>query len=160
MVSLDQPTDHVDDLVNLFRGLRVDRRRQRVQRLNFFHPGRDQPLSQVVGGDALLVGAVDDLVVDVGEVLRVPDGVSQVLEIPPDHVKGDGRHAMTDVRMVIDGNAADVHPHDVRLDGLEWLLATRHGVVNVETGLGLRSSRIGGMLKFGHGCLSFGLESS
>ena len=73
-------------------------------------PGAHRPVA-----GALLVGLVDDLVVDIGKVLHKGDAVPPVLQVPPQHVKDAEGPGVADVDEVIDGGAAGVHLHLPRL---------------------------------------------
>ena len=83
----------------------------------------------LLAGDALLVGALDDLVVHVGEVLHERHLVAAVLQIAAQHVEHDDRARVADVDVVIHRRAAGVHTHFARLDRHELFLLHGHGVV-------------------------------
>ena len=61
-------------------------------------------------GDALPGSAVDDLVLDVGDVLDVAHGVAATAQIPHHGVPEDRGPGVADVDVVVDGRAADVEP--------------------------------------------------
>src|SRR5207253_2932345 len=63
---------------------------------------------QIERGDAGLLRPYDDLVVDVGEVTHEGDVVADETQVPEQHVEGDQRTCVTDVRAIVDGDAADV----------------------------------------------------
>ena len=83
----------------------------------------DEALAQLLDGDALLVGAADHLVVDVGEVLHELDLVALVLQVPAQRVKHDERARVADVEVIVDGRAAGVNANLALLDRDEFLLA-------------------------------------
>ena len=85
------------------------------------------------GGTALLVGALDDLVVDVGEVLGKRDLVAARDEPAADHVEADERAGVTDVDVVVDCGAAHVHADLAGLDGLELFLFMGSAVVDTHS---------------------------
>ena len=58
---------------------------------------------------AALLGALDDLVVDVGEVADERHLVAEEAQVAVDDVEDDQRARVADVRAVVDGDAADVH---------------------------------------------------
>ena len=62
-------------------------------------------------GLALFSGAVDHLVVYVGEVFDKLDGVATELEVAPEHIEDDGTHGVSDVGLGVGREAADVHPN-------------------------------------------------
>src|SRR5215212_5633455 len=77
-----------------------------------------EPLVEGVGvaahdllpGDALLVGLVDDLVLHVSDVLDVGDVVAPALEVPHRHVPEQRRPRVPYVDVVVDRGPADVEP--------------------------------------------------
>ena len=81
---------------------------------------------------ALLVGAADDPVVHVGEVLDEHHPESLEGEIAADDIEGQGAPRVSDVREVVDGDPADVHARLARDEGDEVLLATGEGVEDPE----------------------------
>ena len=64
----------------------------------------------------------------VGDVPHVADLVAQVFQEPEQDVVGHARTGMSQVRVPIDGRAADIHAHVARMDGHEELLAARQGI--------------------------------
>ena len=112
---------------------RVDRRGEHVEGPEVLLELRDQALREPAGIHSQLLGARDDLVVDVGVVDDVPHGVAAPLEVAPDDVEDDGGHRVADVRAIVDGDAADVDANAARLDRLERLRAASLRVVDPET---------------------------
>jgi hypothetical protein len=78
----------------------------------------------------LLVGAVDYLVVHVGEVLGEHDLVALVDEVSTDHVEVQERARVAHVDLVVDGGTAHIHADLALADGLELLLAMRLAVID------------------------------
>ena len=66
----------------------------------------------------------------IGDVAHVAHLVAQVLEVAEEHVEGDGRPGVAQVRVAVHRGAAHVHAHVGRVDGLEELLAAGEGVVD------------------------------
>ena len=64
----------------------------------------------------------------VGDVPHVADLVAEVLEKPEKDVVCNARTGVAEMRVPIDGRAADVHAHVARMDGHEELLAARQGI--------------------------------
>ena len=65
--------------------------------------------------EALGVGALDDLVVHVGEVVDVGDGVAEVLEVAAHDLARQRGADVADVRLVLHRHAAHVHADACRL---------------------------------------------
>ena len=85
-----------------------------------------------VDGCALDAGAVDDLVVHVGDVDDHGHVVAAEREVALDGVEDDGSDAVTDVAVHVDGGAADVHADFGRTDGLEVLLGAGERAIDAE----------------------------
>ena len=83
--------------------------------------------------DAFLLGSVDDLVVNVGEVLYELDLVAPELEIPPERIENDKRSGISYVEEVIYGRAADIHPDLARLDRYEFFFSVGKSVVDLHS---------------------------
>ena len=86
---------------------------------------------------AVLAGALDDLVVDVGDVANVGDVVAADARSQRRTTSNTTMHAgMTEVAVVVDGHAADVHAHFARHDAERTPASSRaERVVNREHAL-------------------------
>ena len=76
-----------------------------------------------------LVGVMLEMA-DVGDVAHVAHLVAQLLQVAEQHVEGNGRTGMTQVRVAIDRGAADVHAHHRLVQRHEVLLASGEGIVD------------------------------
>ena len=90
-------------------GARLDGRRQAGERLHVLGERADVGFRQLDRRDAGLLGAGDDLVVDVGEVAHEGDVVAEEAQVAEHDVEGHQRARVADVRAVVDRHAADVH---------------------------------------------------
>jgi hypothetical protein len=90
----------------------------------------DELLRDVAVGDAVAIGAVDDLVVDVRVVAHVGDLEAARLQVAVDHVEDHVGAGVPDVAVVVDGDAADVHADLTGGDGCELFLAAGQGIVD------------------------------
>ena len=73
-------------------------------------------------------GAVDGLVVDVGEVRHLGDAVALVLQVAAEDVLRDEGAEVSDVAPVVDREPAGVHAHVVVFERLEGLELSAEGV--------------------------------
>ncbi len=97
-------------------------------------------------GRSLLVGPVDDVVVDVGDVGDVVHVDPRPLEIAADDVVGEGLAGVTQVGVVVDRGAAGVERDPAFVARLEWPDAAGEGVVQTHhggSGLTRRGRRVG-----------------
>ena len=125
---IDERCDEVDDLLNVFGGLRVHGRLADAERVGVGEVFGDVFFRDFLARDALFVGALDDLVVHVGEILHERHLVAAVLEIAAQHIKHDDRARVADVDEVIHRRTAGVHAHLAGLDRHELFLLHGHGV--------------------------------
>jgi hypothetical protein len=141
----DQGCDQCEHVVNRCGGTRLTIRRQHPECGLVLVHGRDVALGQDRRLDALLGGAADDLVIDVGDVAHVGDGITGMAQVPHHHVKRDQRPRMAEMAMVIHRHAADVDPDPAGLHRLKRLLFACQAVVDVQhgssTGFGGRSDQ-------------------
>ena len=93
-------------------------------------------LGDVEHRDAALVGLLDELVVDVGDVDDPGDVVAAVGEVALDAIEDHRADHVADVGLVVDRRAAEVDADLARLHGGERLLALRERVVDAERGMG------------------------
>ena len=85
-------------------------------------------------GRIVALGARVDLVVDVGDVADVDDVIRavDVPQQPEQDVEHDDRPGVADMRVVVDGRAADVEPDGLRVDRREILFAAGQSVVKTK----------------------------
>ena len=114
---------------------------QHVEPVELLPVGRLVGARELAFGRAPLVGPADDLVLDVGDVADVGDRVAPPLQVAPDHVERHRGAAVTDVRNVVDGRAADVHRHLARPARHELDLGARGGVEDPQHGLEATAGR-------------------
>jgi hypothetical protein len=104
-----------------------------AERLGVLVQRVDHAVGQRADALAVLDGAADDLVVDVGDVAHVGHVEAAHLEPALNHVERDHRAGMAEVAVVVDRHAANVHAH---LSGVQWgefLQFTRQRVVDAQT---------------------------
>ncbi len=115
---------------------RLDGRLKAAQRLDvglilvgrLFGDAPDRLVERQVGEVAQ--GARVDLVVEVGEVAHIGDGILAIdmAQQPEQHVEDNRRAGVADMGEVVDRRAADIHPHVLRIYGHEVLLRARQRV--------------------------------
>ena len=82
------------------------------------------------GGAALLIGALDDLVVYVGEILRKGHLIALGHEPATNDVEANKGTSVADVDIVVDGGAAYIHANLALFDGCELFFFMRGAVVD------------------------------
>ena len=126
-----QLLDQVDDLGDMLRRLGVDGRPLDAQRVRVRVVFLDEALAQLLDGGALLVGAADHLVIDVGEVLHEGDLIALVLQIAAKRVEDDRRARVADVNIVVDRRSAGVNRDLSRGDRHKLFLAAALCVIDL-----------------------------
>ena len=129
----DQVLDHGDDLVDV--GGRAGRhvRRRHPQGGDVFVVVGGEALGQAVYRLAGLPGRGIDLVVHIGDVAHVLDLRIGDPQQAHENIESDRRHAVADMRQVVDRGTADVDAHFVRMQRHEGLFAAGAGVVQVDS---------------------------
>ena len=135
VAALDKKRDHLLHGLDLARGARADVGVEDAKTVHLLDESARELLGDLGGGAALLVGAVDDLVVDIGKVLGKRDLIALEHEVAADHVKRQERARVADVDLVVDRRAADVHADLALFDGLKLLFAVRLAVVDEHVAL-------------------------
>ena len=125
-----QPPDELDHLRHVLRRLRVEVGGQDPERGHVGALGGDEALGELARGDAPLVRALDDPVVDVGVVLDERDPVALERQIAANHVEDHRAPRVADVRVVVHGHPAHVHADGGSGQRHEFLLRPRHRVVD------------------------------
>ena len=131
MALLDERLDHANHRTNLFGGARTHVGVHHVGAMHHVDELIRELRCHLFGRPPLLVGAVDDLIVHVGEVLRKRDLVATCNQPAANHVEADERARVANVDVVVDGGAAHVHADLALLDGLEVFLLVRAAVVDL-----------------------------
>ena len=132
IAALDQARDQGLHLRNVIGGLRFDVRRQDPEHLHVAAALLDEVLGKLLRILPPLVGAPDDLVVDVGPVADVGDVPSRPAQEADGDVEGSEHPGVADVGQVVDRDAADVDPDASRSKRPELLLLVRQGVEDAQ----------------------------
>ena len=107
-----QQVAHQDDhVVDVGRRMRRFVRAQHAQGVHGLPPARLELGSHLRLRPALLVGPLNDVVVDIGDVRHVADVEATEQQVAPQHVEDQVVATVTDVRQVVDGGAAHIHRH-------------------------------------------------
>jgi hypothetical protein len=115
VAGLNQAIDETDDLVHAGRDARELVGAQDAQAVHDAEVRVDVLARRRLGIAPVALGALDDLVVDIGEVLDVLEPEAAVLEIAADDVHGHEHAAVPDVGMELGRHAAHVYAqHAVR----------------------------------------------
>ena len=132
---VDQRLHHRDDLRDELGRARLAIAQPHAERRAVFLVGLDEALGQRLHRLAVLLRALDDLVVDVRDVADERDVVARRLEVTAHDVEHDQHARMAEVAVVVDRDAADVHADLARLERLEDFLASGQRVLDLQHGI-------------------------
>ncbi len=131
---VDQGPGHVDDRAYVFGGARLQVRRLQPEGGTIFMHGRGEAPRQISPILAVRGCPLDDLVVYVGDVAGIGDGVARGTQVALDEIE-HGQHArMTDMDIVVVRHSADIHADFAGPQRLEFLFLSREGIMNFEHG--------------------------
>ena len=105
---------------------------QHAERIKVLMHGRDKALGQLADGLVVVDRTLDDLVVDVGDVADISQRIAARTQPARHHIEDQHHAGMTDVAVVINRDAADIHAHTARIDRLESFLAAGKRVMDAE----------------------------
>ncbi|MNI31485.1 hypothetical protein D3C73_853710 [compost metagenome] len=132
--GVDDGLDLLDDGFDVVGDVRGDVGRRHVQQPHVGQIGGLIARRDLADGHAFLGRLGVDLVVHVGDVAGVDDGVRAVspAQQPHQDVEHHRRSRIADMGVVIDRRAADIEAHPVRIARLEQALFTAQGVVDMQ----------------------------
>ena len=136
---VDEPLHHRDDLRDVLGRARLVVAERHAERRAVLVVGADEALGQRLHRLAVLLRALDDLVVDVGDVADERDVVAGRQQVAAHDVEHDQHARVAEVAVVVDRDAADVHADLARLERREGFLASGQRIVDLQHGLGRRS---------------------
>jgi hypothetical protein len=125
-----QLCDHIEHFRHELRGARLMVGALHAQRIGILVHRGDKARGERMNGFPIFRRALDDLVVDVGDVAHVGRVIAGSLEPAVHHVEHHHHARMAKVAIVVHGHAAHIHAHLVRLDGNEFLLVAGESVVD------------------------------
>ncbi len=124
------------ELFNQGQHLRHERRRTRLvirllhaQRGRILVHGLNETAGQLRDRLAVLDGALDDLVIDVGDIAHISNVQSRLAQPALHHIEHHHHPSVTKMAIVVDRHAADVHADLAWFDWRKRLLLTRQRVI-------------------------------
>ncbi|MNV52694.1 hypothetical protein D3C71_1448010 [compost metagenome] len=128
-----QLADEREHLRHVFGGAGLDRWRLDAQQADVLVHGHNHLVGELADGDAALQRALDDLVVDVGDVAHVGHAQAAGLEPALHHVERHHHAGVADMAQVVNGHAAHIHAHMARFERGKVFQCTRQRVVDAQT---------------------------
>ena len=149
VAAFNEAGDGVDDAGNLPGGAGIDGGALDVEGVHSAEIVADEFLRQRVGGYARFLGAADYLVVNVGEILDVPDFVPAVFQVAAQGVKNHIAEGVAHMGGRVRGDAAHVHLDQIAVGGDEFLDPAAQGAVEFHRNFA--AGRGSGARQQGHG---------
>src|SRR5215212_12068624 len=128
---LYQLFDQGDYLRDVLGGARLDVGQPYAEHLETLVEGIRVAVYDLLPGDTLLVGLVDDLVIYVRDVLNERHVVTPAPQVPGDHIPEQRRPRVANVDVIVDRRTADVEAEPATLPHLDHLAA--HAVFYEQT---------------------------
>ena len=128
----DQLLDHGDHRADILGGARLEVGRERAQPAHVALVGVAGARGQRLDALVVVGRPHHDAVVDVGDVAHVGDARIAPLQQAIEHVERHDGARIADMDVVVDGRAADIHPHMPCIDGCERFFFARQRVVDDE----------------------------
>ena len=126
----DQCFDNTDDPADMVGGLRLHRRPGQAKAIHILIKSLNIPVGDRTVISPLLIGAIDNFVIDVGIVADVGNIVAGIFQVAKDDIERHAGAGMADMAIIINGYPADVHPDRAGGQRNKKLFFTGEGVVN------------------------------
>ena len=131
MALLNERFDHGDHGTDFFRSARAHVGVDHVRATHDVDELVREFRGHLGSRATLLVGSIDNLVINVGQILGKRHFITACNEPAANNVKADKRASVADVDIVIHRGAAHIHAHLARLDRLEFCLFMGLGAVDL-----------------------------
>src|SRR3990167_3064211 len=118
-------------LWNVLRGTRLVIRFYKSKPGKIFVHQFGKSFSQGIVGFAILIGALDDLVVDVSNITHKIDFVTAPAQVTDDDIYGGISTSVTDVAKIVNGDAADVKVNFTWLNRFEFFFFACQRILNL-----------------------------
>ena len=103
---------------------------QYTERIGILVHESNEAIGQLLNRFAIFDRPLDDLVVDIGDVANISHIKPGRLEPAVHHVKDDHYAGMTQMAVVVDRHAANIHANFIGLDWRKKLLFTLQGIMD------------------------------
>ena len=133
VASIQQRLDQLDHLRDVFGRFGHDVRKGHAERLHVRYEQRPVPLRELFDSCSLGPGAVDDPVVDIGDIHHPRDLEPAIAQVPNEQVVEEKGPEVADVGRSVHGGAAAVDPDMPGLEGYEVASRPGQGVVQPDS---------------------------
>ncbi len=126
----DQLLGNLDDLRNMMRRARLAVGTQNIQGVKILVHFGDHPIDQRDKAFAVFISALNDFVVDIGDIAHVLQLIAEKTQITRHNVKRDEGTPMADVTEIVNGNTTHVHADFPGMDRFKFLFLARQCIKN------------------------------
>ena len=92
----------------------------------------DETLGQIGERFTVLIGAIDDLVINIGNIADIGDLIAERFQITIDHIKHHHHSGVPQMTEVVNRHATDIHPDLSRLQRDKLLLLMGKIIVDLQ----------------------------
>ena len=126
----DQLLGDLNDLRNMVRCARLAVGTQNIQRVKIFVHFGNHAIDQRDKAFAVFISALNDFVVDIGDIAHVLQLIAEKTQIARHDVKGDEGTSMADMTEIVNGNTTHVHADFPGMDRFKFLFLARQCIKN------------------------------
>src|SRR5690606_1167507 len=119
-------------ICDMHGGARLDIRPQYAQFFGILIHGPDELISQCLNRNAALIGAIDDLVINVGNVAHVSNIKTGGPQPAVDHIEHHHHTRVAEMTIIVNRHATNIHADFAGNDRDKCLLFTGDGIIDFE----------------------------
>ena len=129
---VDQRLDRIDNIRNMPGYPGINLHAADIQLVHHFKIGLDVTAADIAPLHALRIRRIDDLIIYIGKILNMEHVKSFMLQKTVDHIPGYKGTGVTDMGMIIGGDAADINTRFPRDHGDEFFFSAGHCIVHFD----------------------------
>ena len=117
---VNQALNGFDDIIDMLGYTRINMRTAHIKLIHYFKVGVNVAVADIIPLYALFIGSIDNLVINIGKVLYMGYVIAFVLQEAADNVPGYERTRITNMRMVVRSNTANIDVGFARMNRYEF----------------------------------------
>ena len=117
---VNQALNGFDDIIDMLGYTRINMRTAHIEFIHYFKVGVNIAVADIIPLYALFIGSVDNLVINIGKVLYMGYVIAFMLQKAADNVPGYERTRITNMRMVVRSNTANIDVGFARMNRYEF----------------------------------------
>ena len=109
-----------DDIIDMLGYTRINMRTAHIKLIHYFKVGVNVAVADIIPLYALFIGSIDNLVINISKVLYMGYVIAFMLQKAADNVPGYERPRITNMRMVVRSNTANIDVGFARMNRYEF----------------------------------------